>query len=195
MGSEVTSIFITGCFWYWTVCKITVTVSPLREESRWHQRLANLAFAALVSIQLTALFFEAIAASWVVSVFSSITVVFILVLSKFDREGFWSKTRNQIVGSVFLLGSGFLMPILVQSTHITALFYAVILAHEFHRAQIKQFLAIHQDLDSMRSKVSKLEAALRNSRIEKESILPPKSRSTVYAAPAHGSPAQKQIKI
>lgn len=180
MGFEVTSIFVTGCFWYWTVYNITVTISPLREESRWHRRLANLAFLSLVSIQLLSLMLSSETAAWFISFLSSLTVLLILVFSKFDREGFWSKPRNQLVGSMVLAALGVGLPVIFNQPSIIALSYAAILANEFHRAQTRQFLMIHKDLDSLRSKVSKLEANIWNSRIEKKAADNPPKLSVYF---------------
>ena len=173
MDLEVASILITGCFWYWTTKDITITISPLREENRWHKRLANLTYTVLVALQIISLSIKlGPVGLWAVSLISAMTITYTLILSKFDREGFWAKPRNQTVGGLVLLFFGASIPLVVVNPTLVPLIFAIVLAHEFHKAQVKQFSESVQDLDSIKSKLTKLEADLKESRIEKAAMEP-----------------------
>lgn len=164
MDSEVASIFIMVCLWYWTASKISITISPLREENRWHRRLAHLAFGLLTLIQLLSLIAVPRWSHWLVSLGSALTVLYILIMASLDREGFWSKARNQVVGGCVILGAGVGMPFVFSSVTMIPLFFGILLAQEFHKVQNKQFASSIRDLDSIRGKVCRLEADLANGR-------------------------------
>ena len=89
----------------------------------------------------------------------------VLIFSKFEREGFWSKPRNQMVGCLVLIGSGIVFPIFLNDKSVAGLFFAVVMAHQFHKVQVRQFINIYKDLESVQGKVAKLESTLQNAKI------------------------------
>lgn len=168
MNSDFTFIVITGCFWYWTTSKIAITISPLREENRWQKRLANLTFTILVGLQAFVIIEPNLANSWLISFASAGLVTTIMIASKCDAEGFWSKTRNQIVGTITLLGLAAVIPTVCDNPSVIPAFYAIVVAHSFHKAQLRLFGNSLKDLDSIKTKVNRLQADLANQKIKRE---------------------------
>ena len=166
MDLELTFILITVSVWYWIVQKISVSISPLREEYRWRKRLAHLGYLILFSLQLTSHFIEATAIQWLVSIPAALCVLYILIISNFDREGFWSKQRNQVVGGISLLILGITLPVFVEKTTVIPVIFSIILTHGFYKNQIKQYAEVIRDLDSLRLKINRMEAKLHNSKLE-----------------------------
>ncbi len=164
MSGDFTSIVITGCLWYWTASKISITVCPLREENRWHRRLANIAFAILFIIQIASI--SDLVSIWGTSIGAAVVTIATLIFSKFDREGFWAKPRNQLVGAMSLLTLALTLPVVYGHKVMIPMFFALIVAHGFHKALLRQFNDSLNDLDSIRLKVTKLQADLLNARLE-----------------------------
>ena len=185
MDLEVTSIMTTVCFWYWTIQKIAVSISPLREEYRWQKRLAHCGYAVLFGLQVGSLFIQSTLFQWLISIPSAYVVLYILVISNFDREGFWSKQRNQVVGglTLFILALG--LPLLVTSTALIPNIFSIVLTHGFHKAQNKQYADAILDLDSLRAKVTKLQSDLHTHKVQSNAKNPDSKVTYIYPETRH----------
>ena len=205
MNGDVTSVVITGCFWLWTTNKISVTISPLREENRRQRALAHAAFLLLSLLQIILIFWPIQLVGVFVSITTSLLVTGVFIKARFDNEGFWSKKRNQLVGGLSLLLVGLILPFAIKKYELVPVIFAILMAHGFHKSQVKEFANNQRDLDALKSKVMRLEtdlAIVKHS--EAASLQSHESRSVSSARPkspplhahlTHAHPSNQFIKV
>ena len=164
IGPDIIVVFMTGCLWFWVMLRASAA-KKARKGSKKEGRLASLSFGILIGLEITAILAPQDYIKYAISLISYTTFILFAFYSCPESDGFWTKRRNKIIGSmiVFAYASG--APFVFAEPIYIPLTFALFLAHISNRNLNLLLTGTIKDLQSVQVKLLSLDAKIKTSEI------------------------------
>ncbi len=154
------AVVLTLAFWWWATPRKRSSIQLQKEDHRWLSRTASLGFLVLLLAQGLLLVSSAPGATLAAIALMTITLPAFSIVTESDREGFWRKRRNQLLGGAgAALVSISLTLFLVEPAFAPALM-ALAIARQCHRKELHLYWENAQDLKAVQEKLLQLDAKI-----------------------------------